>query len=215
MATSRRALLISTGLALGFLFVAGILRVFLDLPFAKLFRDPVSLAGVPHYYGMFSQMSLIIWSVAIGGLLLPYSLGRKMLGSYTGFMTYGLLLTLLLTLDDGFLLHESDSFKPFGIPVLYLVYVGGILFYLILFWRQILASPFPLLLVALGLLGFSMVFDEIPGRGDFLHSEMVYFIEDGCKLAGIIFWAAYQIHTGRAIIRGELIGSGSTASPPH
>ena len=176
------------------------LRYFGETSFEVLFRDIASARGMPVYQGLFSQVGLIVWSIAIGILLLVNFLPGEPGSSRTGkFFKYSLAMTLVLALDDAFLLHESVFEEVFGLneKVTFGIYGLLIVNYLYVFRTTVLNSQALLLLLALTFFGVSIVIDMVPQVALIVGSDQLFLLEDGSKLAGILFWTIYQFTTAR------------------
>ena len=184
----------------GIMVFACLLRYFAETSFEVLFRDIASARGMPVYQGLFSQVGLIVWSIAIGILLLVNFLPGEPGSSRTGkFFKYSLAMTLVLALDDAFLLHESVFEEVFGLneKVTFGIYGLLIVNYLYVFRTTILNSQALLLLLALTF--FRRIHRHRYGSpsGLIVGSDQLFLLEDGSKLAGILFWTIYQFTTAR------------------
>lgn len=102
------------------------------------------------------------------------------------------LLALILGLDDAFLLHEEVIPRFLGVPeeAVYVIYVGFVLFYLVIFYPVIRKTEYVLLIMAFVFFGVSVSLDffEPPGIDPFL-------FEDAAKLVGLVSWLAYFFRT--------------------
>jgi hypothetical protein len=168
-----------------------------NLPGDLLTRDPVAIAQIPSYYGAFSQVGVLLWTAAAAMCLLSSRMLSKYFdsGKMRRFLWFSGLLTLLLAIDDAFLLHEDVL--PFrGIPenLVLLTYFILIILYLIKFSSLILTTEYVFLSMAFLCFGGSILFDVIvEGLG-------VTVIEDGLKLTGIVYWITYFYRTALAAI---------------
>ena len=127
-------------------------------------------------------------------------------------MGFGLI-SMLLMLDDLYLLHEEVIEDHLHIPQKFVFVAYGIMVLglLIRFRKLILDSEFLMLVLAFGFLGISVIVDlfvtpeefvifgGFPGR---------YIIEDGFKLLGIASWSVYFTRTSFQIVSPQ-ISSGS------
>lgn len=200
-ASIRLAFWIALGAALllGMIFM---LKAWKGMPTEQLTRDPNALFDAPLYVGFLSQAGIFFWAGAITmcfytAWLVPAQ-GMKKEVRY--FLVSSGLLTLMLGLDDVFLLHEQ--FFPFiGIPekAVYAAYGGTTLFVLIRFHRLILETQFPLLAAALSLFAISMSLDWLQ-----LEGIDIFLFEDGAKLVGIMCWLAYFSHSGHNLATAYL-----------
>ena len=163
-----------------------------------LTRDPVAIAQLPAYSGMFSQIGLLLWSASAAICLFS----SKLLANHISFsklrrfLFVSGLLTLMVGLDDVFLLHE-DVFPSMGIPekIVFGVYGISILFYLLKLFPILLKTEYAFFLVALVCFGGSIFLDVILPPG--LH---YIALEDGAKLVGIVFWTIYFYRTALSFL---------------
>jgi hypothetical protein len=157
-----------------------------------LTRDPVITAGVPVYTGFLSQLGIFGWAAAATAAGLAAAVLRRRGDSreVAGFLGWFAFLSLLLAVDDVFMLHEA-VLPWIGIPqIVVLAAYACLAVGLMLRYRmRILESEFSLLAVASVLFGVSVLLDvtHLPGIG----FDTSVFIEDGCKFTGIVCWAAY------------------------
>ena len=160
-----------------------------DVPIKDLTRDPIAVFNGDAYIGFLSQSGIFLWAAAAAICLFTAYLitGRGGFAKHQKYLIISGLLTLLLGLDDIFLLHES--FFPFlGVPeeIILITYVLMILAWLIYFRSVILKTENTLLFSAFIFFGLSMTVDVFSGNfpGEFL-------VEDGAKFVGILFWLTY------------------------
>lgn len=178
-------------------------------PMADLTRDPNSVMGAPPWVGLLSNVGVLLWTGAataclLGGLLLwDRAAPRRRIEFF--WVTGGL--TSLMVLDDLFQLHEGLLPRLTGLPEMVFVcaYPMLILAYFAREGAQILASDWPLLLVAVVLLGASMSLDTI------LASSRHVVLEDAGKLAGILLWTGFCVRA----VREALAPRSGTADAGH
>ncbi|MBB4077426.1 hypothetical protein GGR28_000027 [Lewinella aquimaris] len=199
-------MLIPAILISSFIAIALAVNLIYLIPISELFRDPLALIDAPVYFGLLSQLGFFFWSIPIGALLLILALGNRLQVFSKGFILYSFLLTIGLALDDVFMLHETVLPDNLGIPegIVFSVYIFSMAGYLIFNQTAILNAPFPILFVALGLFGVSMLTDLAPGPERLIGIDMVYLLEDGAKLGGIIFWTCFQLVVCRNILSNSL-----------
>ncbi|MDL1892511.1 hypothetical protein FBQ87_06425 [Sphingobacteriales bacterium CHB3] len=169
------------------------------IPIGYLTRDPTAVAGVQAYIGFFSQLGIFFWAGAAAVCFLAAAiLTQHAESSETRkFLIVSGLMTLFLSFDDVFLLHE-EVFPYFGIPenVVVLSYPGFVLLYLFRFRFLILSTEYMLLATALFFFAVSFVLDFYkPPQLD------RYLYEDGAKLTGIIAWMTYFFRVGMLAAR--------------
>lgn len=176
-------------------------RVFLDVPVAYLTKDIAALGELTAYAGLLSQIGLIMWGSAAAVLIFTmiHFYDRILEGGTRAFFISSIAVTLILFLDDGFMLHES-FFPSIGIPekAAYLSYLVALLVYLTVFVKRILETEYVLLLLALAFFALSMMIDVLSGFG---FTSII--LEDSTKFAGIVAWMFYYWRVSYATIRGE------------
>lgn len=173
-----------------------------DIPLKTFFIDPVSEFNAPMYVGLVSNFGILLWGAAastclFGGLsIFKCEQHRESAWFLVGFG----FISMLLMLDDLYLLHEEVIEDHLHIPQKFVFAVYGIIVsgLLIRFRRLILESDFLLLILAFALLAISVavdlfvtpeefvIFGGFPGR---------HIIEDGFKLLGIATWSVYFART--------------------
>ncbi len=176
--------------------------------FEQLFRDIASAEGIPVHQGLFSQLGIMVWSGAMGVLLFVATAVPSRTSREAAFIRCSLFLTSLLALDDAFLLHESVFGQVFGVSekVTFGVYGLLILGYLYFFSEIILTTQFLLLVLALALFGLSVVVDLTPRLAVVVGKDPLFLLEDGSKLAGIVFWAVYHATHARRQVNLDKLG---------
>jgi hypothetical protein len=171
-----------------------LLHIWKGIPIRTLTADPTAIAGAPIYTGFLSQTGIFFWSATAAVCLFSANVLSRSGDNVEikRFFVVSGMLTLVLGLDDVFLLHE-EFFPRFGVPekVVFMIYAGFVLSYLVGFYSTILNTEWLLLGMALTFFGVSIILDlfEPPGIDPFL-------IEDGAKLMGILSWLAYFFRTG-------------------
>lgn len=168
-----------------------VIRLRTGIAIAEFTRDPLGFTGIPVYTGSISNLGIMIWSAAAAVSLFGYGVSRW---QGTGGHTRPLLLvaglvTLVLTLDDLFMLHEV-VLPDLGVPqnLVYATHAVMLVGFVAVFWRTILRTPWVLLVLAYAGFGFTVFADflaplvTIPG---------MYVFEDGSKLFGIVSWCAW------------------------
>lgn len=152
----RRILLLGYGPALFFL----LLLLFQQrVPVRELTADVASVTQLPIYTGLISNLGFLMWGAAV---TICFFAVRLLWGSglWVWFFIASGAFTLLLLLDDMFMLHET-VFPAINIPeaAVYGVYLALAALYGLVFWRIIKQTNFALMLIALGLMGASLTLD--------------------------------------------------------
>ena len=168
------------------------LHVGFDIPYTHLTRDVLALAHLPPYTGFLSNFGLLVWGSTAAICLFESARlsGPWHWTSLKAFLRYAGLFTLLLTLDDWYLVHE-EIFPYLHIPekLMYAFYAATAPLFMAACWRVIARSDYWVLAVALGLLAVSIGIDQV---------EIDWFIwasllEDLAKFVGICAWAVYFV----------------------
>lgn len=182
-----------------------LIRVTTGFPMADLTRDPLAVVQEPVYIGAVSNLGVLIWAAAATICFFSYAVGRDRSApnSNSRFLLYGGLITVMLLLDDFFMLHEVVFPDYVGIPenLVYAIYISLIAWFLVWYRRRILEhTTFLLLILALSGFGLMVVMDileyvnPLPG---------FYLLEDGFKLFAIVSWTAYFASVGARQLRGS------------
>ncbi len=175
------------------LFVLIVINLMTNIKVSYFTRDPSQIMGAPIYYGIFSNLGILLWCAAASicfftATLLYRSHYHK---QFTSFLFFSGCMTTFLLLDDLFLFHEEIFPVYLYIPdiAVYAGYGIAMLIFLAVFHKLILQTEFLLLGFAFIFFAISIAIDipDIPFHGQ-------HFIEDGSKLFGIVSWATYFIH---------------------
>ncbi|MDQ3460913.1 MAG: hypothetical protein M3498_16720 [Deinococcota bacterium] len=166
-------------------------------PLSALTADPAAINRTSVYIGLLSNIGIMLWSAtAAVGFLAAAVL--RMLGHSPLFLLASASLSVLLAVDDAFLLHERVIPRLLQIPEI-VVYGGyGLLIgsYLLYFSRPILKTDYELLVLAFLCFAISVAIDiALPT------TTRVTFVEDSFKLAGIVFWLLYFFRAAQSAIR--------------
>lgn len=160
------------------------------IPVGDMTRDPAAVGNFPFYIGFLSYIGILFCCGAAAICLFSAYLGRtlKMSDRIRGFLLYSGLLSLLLGVDDLFMLHEVVFPNYLGVTdnIVYGVYLLIGLIYLIRFRRDILRSSYPLFGCAVTFLCLSVLLDAFP-----LPRINPFLLEDGSKFIGWVSWLAY------------------------
>jgi hypothetical protein len=189
------------------------IHVWKEIPIGNLTRDPTSIVGVPLYTGFLSQIGIFFWSASAAVCLFSVKVLSTQPDSlkFKHFLLVSALLTLLLGLDDVFLLHD-EILPRFGIPekIVYVSYVGLVLLYLVRFHTVILETEYILLVMAVFFFGVSVALDwfEPSALGQYM-----FLFEDGAKLVGLLSWLSYYFRVGAFAVQQGAAPDGRSAAP--
>jgi len=163
-------------------------------PIWKLAKDPAEVIGFSPYIGMLSNWGVVLWMGAAAICLFSAVLLKRQKASRSTFTFIAVsgVFSLLLGMDDLFLLHDRLFPKLFDIPenYFYFLYLLAFLVYLLCFVRQIIKYEY--LLFGAALLFFLMsrrVFVTLPFFDQFMTTG------DMLKYFGIVFWLAFFYRT--------------------
>jgi hypothetical protein len=179
-----------------------VLRLTAGVPMAVLTRDPSQVTGTTPLLGAVSSLGMVLWA-GTGSVCLFVAavLRRRRAGAapWTRFFAVAGVLTFWLLADDLFLLHDVVFPDYFHLDerLLYLIYGGLMVAFLLGFLRRIRESDYPVLLLALGFFALSLGFDVLT---DWMTLPGEFLLEDGCKFLGIVGWATYFIRTARRAV---------------
>jgi hypothetical protein len=155
---------------------------------ADLTRDPSATTGHSPFMGTLSHVGVLFWCATVAICLFSFALlqGTGSIGEFSAFFLFGGLISLLLLLDDLFLLHETVFPLYLKIPekIFFLGYGLIIIGYITRFRKLILKTDFIFLILAFALFALSIVIDLLDLRISGL-------FEDGSKLFGIVSWFGY------------------------
>jgi hypothetical protein len=192
------------------LLVLVIIAVFsLHIPLSSFTRDMASIAHVHPLLGVVSNVGILLWCATAVICLFSRSLLRQHgLYAQARFMLWAGLMTLVLLVDDLFMIHEYIAPVHFNVgeKVVLASYAVAAGAYLLSHRRLILAANYQLLAAAMVLFSASMLVDIADGLGWWRLGE------DGFKILGIASWLGY--HAGMArhwLIHAPRLPSQATA----
>lgn len=146
------------------------------------------------FLGIVSQVGVLFWCITASLCIFCsriISQKNYLANSWTDFLRFFGFLTLILLLDDLFLLHESVIPELFKIPekITYLGYMSLCIWGLIKFRQVILKTEWIILLLSFFWFFCSIITDSLPFLRSFYYIQ--YLLEDGFKLLGIVSWFYY------------------------
>ncbi|MBC7743994.1 MAG: hypothetical protein H7096_02745 [Flavobacterium sp.] len=163
------------------------------IPISQLTRDLSAITGGKFYYGLLSNLGLLMWCAAASVCMFSSYILKKRKKLLSGFLMFSGALTLFLLLDDMFLFHEEVFPKYLGINEKFIlaIYPLSICYLFLKYQIQILKTSYLILLSSLGFLALSMATDVIFRK----MSGVQLIFEDGFKFLGIIGWFFYFTNT--------------------
>ncbi|UEM23365.1 hypothetical protein JL100_011730 [Skermanella mucosa] len=169
--------------------------------YGELLNDPADIIGYDPFLGMISTLGLFSWAAAAGVAALAATVLRGAGDAQAGrFFGIAGVLTLLLLVDDAFMLHEQVLPKGLGIRERY-IKVGYLFLaaaFAMTFFRFLIRNNPILLASSVGFLAGSVVFDNpalLNGLGLMQTDLVLYIVEDGCKFTGIVLWFTWMLKT--------------------
>lgn len=183
-----------------------------NIDFSILTRDIMAKGDFPVYFGIFSNIGVFLW-IATGSFLLfasflMYHTKAAKRASY--FLFFSALFSLMLGLDDFFLLHEKIIPRFLGVPefAVFAFYGISALFYFYKFHAFLLNPAKFILASSVGFLAFMVLADvsqSILVKYEVLEQQgLRSLLEDGSKLLGIINWVIYYWVTAFWILLAEI-----------
>lgn len=166
----------------------------IEQPGSMLTDDPAAITNQPFYLGAFAHLGILLWCATATISFFTFALLKDVVNqsqSRRFFLSSGMI-TILLLLDDLFLLHENVLPNIFGIPqkLVYVIYAIIVAFYLIKFSKLIFKTNFIPLLLALALFAISIFNDQLTFFAEY-NKDLHTVVEDGSKLLGIYCWLIY------------------------
>lgn len=174
-----------------------------QVPFYKLTSDPDAIAGINPLSGVLSNLGIVLWCAATSSCALAAAIVRsKGAKKLYLFLLYSFLLSAFLMFDDLFQFHEDLSgLIGLNQKVIYVLLGTAVITYLIYFRKILLQTNIIPFLIGLTFLGLSILADTVVYKvfGSQL-GDWLYFIEDGAKWIGVVFWCYYFLSTSYQLI---------------
>ena len=163
----------------------------MDIPISRFVRDPMAIKTGHPLIGVLSNIGAILWSFSAAICWFAYFLLKKshQSSSFTGFIFWGGVVSSVLLIDDFFMLHEMlEKYLKINEIIPLLFYGFLLVFYLIKYWRIIIATDYVYLALTLSFLAITFLTDRL----SYDLFSWFYILEDGAKFLGIISWLGYQ-----------------------
>lgn len=200
-----------------------IVRLLLPIEVSYLTRDVAAIAHIHPLTGALSSLGILLWWTSATVWLFTALVRRGRPGAAgTGFLVYSGLLSAYLGLDDLFQFHEFLAQEYLGVPerVVFGLLAMATATYVWRYRRLLVTADGAPLLLALGLLSFSVVADDVVAVFLSAIDDWQYLIEDGAKWLGIALWTAFAVvwcstdlrSTWPIVPAGEQPGDASHAS---
>jgi hypothetical protein len=189
-----------------FLLALGVRAVLVQNDYSLYFRDPAAVTQSPPWTGLFSNIGVLLWCGAAAVCLFTAVILRRIPGErrLAGFLLAWGLLTVVLMLDDLFMIHEFllPTYFPVGDDLMFVVYFLAVAGMLVYYRSDLLRMRHILLGCAFAAFGASIMLDVlghvwftdrgVPSR---LVWNLEYVIENGLKLLGIVLWLHFLTAT--------------------
>ncbi|MFH0862885.1 MAG: hypothetical protein V1875_07655 [Candidatus Altiarchaeota archaeon] len=163
--------------------------------FGNLTRDPTYLMRMSPFVGVYSNLGVLMWAATAAVCFYTAAIVKRFgkRNNHAGFFLASGFITLILLVDDLFLVHETIAPYLFNITEIITFGVYGLVFAAYAYWfRSVLqATDYVILLAAILLFGGSLVFDQIYNAV----STWQYLYEDGLKWFAIVSWMTYYCKT--------------------
>ncbi|GAB4146235.1 MAG: hypothetical protein Tsb009_18810 [Planctomycetaceae bacterium] len=164
----------------------------------NLIVDTADLSDVPAYYGVFSNLGIILWIASASVCIFAALSGIHGNRQRIHFLSAGGILSLALGVDDFFLIHD----KVIPQSICYVAYAFLALLILIRFRHEILDVDFLTFLLAGSCLAASIFVDVIQNRLPISYSLAQVF-EEGFKFIGICMWFQFWTKASLPLTRKE------------
>lgn len=159
------------------------------IPVSDFTRDPAAILGVHPLIGVLSNIGVLLWCASMAlCLFTAVVLFKTKRGISLSFFLSSGLLTALLLVDDLFMLHDYFFPRMLNIEggVIYVGYLLLVCIYLLKFRGFILKSGFGFLLLSFLFFALSVGCDVLLEQ-----KGMIFLLEDGAKLLGVLSWFTY------------------------
>ncbi|MBT3190399.1 MAG: hypothetical protein HN736_11285 [Anaerolineae bacterium] len=178
--------------AIFLILIVAVTSYYLNIPISHFTRDPLAITGGHPFLGFISNIGVILWSFSVAICFFSYVLLKtsKKPHDVLRYIMFGGFISLVLLLDDLFMLHENIYPKYFGVSekITFILYGVLVLFYLVKFRKIIIETDFIFLLLALFFSMLSILVDLLPDSLLLWH----HLYEDGSKFFGVVSWFGYQ-----------------------
>ncbi len=164
------------------------------IPAFDLLRDPPAQFGFPVYGGVVSNVGVSVLTLAAGIAGFGAAIGRRDRGR----LGIAALLSVLLAIDDQYMLHERVGPHLLGLPEILFYLVYALLACLIAYsiGEGLRTMRHALLLIAGAALAFSIAVDQVLPMNIY-----TVLAEDLAKLGGLVLWLVYWITEAARAIR--------------
>lgn len=170
------------------------------VPINKLTRDAMAVAKGKFYFGALSNIGLLLWNATASICIFTHLNLGKAKAVYGRFFLSAGLFSLILLLDDMFMIHEEVFRLYLGInEMVFLLFYPLFISYFLVRYRYIIImrTSYLILLSALCCFAASLAIDSIFST---IQDNYLLF-EDGFKFLGIVGWSYYFCETCVDVLR--------------
>ncbi|MCR9241100.1 MAG: hypothetical protein NXH87_06950 [Rhodobiaceae bacterium] len=177
------------------------------VPIGELLRDSLLVAEVSQdcchiYYGAISNIGVLLWAAGTAILffaaLVVALIGGQEHSHYVVQFGLGGFLTMLLCIDDFFLVHDIVLPKlGYSETLAYVVYASFAALYVWYARAEILGARWLMFLLSVGCLALSVKIDVFMNYDN----DFRLLIEDGAKLIGIAAWLSFHAEAAACTIQ--------------
>lgn len=160
-----------------------------DIPYENLVRDPNAIANLPKYIGFISQFGIFLWFASVGICFMGYFLirGIESVNIKSKYLLYFGIFSLMLGLDDAYMLHEELAHRGLYEEMFFGVYAVMLLVFILKFLKLFFQTHFILLILSGFCLASSIAVDK--------YDHTLFLLDDSFKVSGIVFWFVYFFRT--------------------
>ncbi len=171
------------------------------VPYNELTKDRASLIGIKLYWGLLSNIGILIWTATAAICLFSYFLLKKEDGNkFRTFFLFAGIFSLILAIDDFFFFHDIIFPQMLGIyeELVFLVYFLITVIFLVRFKDIIIKKTDNIFLLFAIIFFVSSLIVDIATHNSFTKHftfDLHHMLEDGPKLLGIMSWFIYFTRT--------------------
>ena len=174
------------------------MHIWRGIPYENLVRDPNAIANLPKYIGFISQFGIFLWFASVGICFMGYFLirGIESVNPQSKYLLYFGIFSLILGLDDAYMLHEELAHRGLYEEMFFGVYAVMLLVFILKFLKLFFQTHFILLILSGFCLASSIAVDK--------YDHTLFLLDDSFKVSGIIFWFVYFFRTVYTFCKGSI-----------
>lgn len=175
-------------------------------------RDPTAVLSSDPTIGVVSNVGVVAWVVSVTACLMAAVILRRRgrAAAEQGFLLSAGLLTVVLLIDDLFLVHDLLLPVVLGVPEIltFGIYLAIAVIHFGRHWRTMLGTPWSVLALALVAFGLSLGLDVALAETEALVPRVA---EDASKYVGIALWTWFHVRVALSALTSD--GARSRAAP--